>query len=236
MPLADRLQIGVAVVLVGVVLVGLFRRGRAASCWSFVAYLCVVAISDALVALWPDRFWRRDIWVIKESVLNLLKLAIAVELMVRIFGDFPSAFASARRAMVVVTLGIVVLVGLSLSGGTGYEQVVGRLHPHVNDGTVWLLVAVGGYSVWYHLPLDALHKAILIGLVPFLLVYSVVQRTVAALGWERGDIFNTSAPIAYLFVLVYWAYVAWERTAGHDSGQRISDLMQSKSRERTPVA
>ena len=174
--------------------------------------------------------------MIKESVLNLLKLAIAVELMVRIFGDFPSAYASARRAVIVVTLGIVVLVGLSLSGGTGYEQVVGRLHPHVNDGTVWLLVAVGGYSVWYHLPLDALHKAILIGLVPFLLVYSVVQRTVAALGWERGDIFNTSAPIAYLFVLVYWAYVAWERSAGHDSGRRISDLMQSKSRERTPVA
>ena len=89
----------------------------------------------------------------------------------------------------------------------------------------WLLVALSGYCLWYHLPLDSLPKAILIGLVPYLLVYSVVQRAVVALGWERGGVFNRSAPLVYLVLLAYWAYVAWKPAAGGDAGTRIGALL-----------
>ena len=228
MPLSDRALIVASVLLICVVLVGLVVRRRAASCWSFVLYLSAVALADALVAAWPARFWRRDFWILKDSVHNALKLAIALELMVRIFQPFPSAYASARRAVIVVVVGLGVLIGVSLSHGTDYAAVVGRLHPHVNDGTVWLLVALGGYCVWYHLPLDSLHKAILIGLVPFLLVYSVVQRAVAGLGSERGDVLNTTAPIAYLVLLSYWAYAVWRQPAGSDSGTRVTQMLAER--------
>jgi hypothetical protein len=218
----------VGLMLVYLVLAGLFVRGRAGSCWSFTAYICVVAISDTLMDFWPGRFWRKDIWILKETVLNVLKLFIALELMVRIFRAFPSAYASARRAVGAVLLVVVALVAVSLSTGTAYEDIVGRLYPHVNDGTVWLLVAVGGYSVWYHLPLDSLHKAILIGLVPFLLMYSVVQRAVVALGWERGAAVNSSAPFAYALLLAYWTYAVWQRRAGVEPGQHVSDLVKQR--------
>jgi hypothetical protein len=194
-----------------------------------VAYLVGVAATDALGALWPHHFWRHDFWVFKESLLNLLKLAIVVELMVRIFQPFPSAYVAARRAVLVLVLGLGALVAVSLTKGADYRAVVGRLYPHVNDGTVWLFVALGGYCLWYHLPLDSLHKAILIGLVPYLLVYSVVLRALPALGWEQGELFNASAPIAYLVVLFYWAYAAWRRGDG-DSGRRVSDLMSKRRR------
>jgi len=224
----DRLQVGFAVLLIGGILAGLFVRRRAGACWSFVAYLVAVAASDALAALWPQRFWRHDFWVFKESVHSLLKLAIVVELMVRIFQPFPSAYAAARRAVLALLLGLGALVAVSLTKGTEYLSVVGRLYPHLNDGTVWLFIALGGYCLWYHLPLDSLHKAILVALVPYLLVYSVVLRALVAVGWERGDVFNASAPIAYLFVLFYWLYAAWRRGDG-DSGRRVSDLI-SKGR------
>ena len=123
-----------------------------------------------------------------------------------------------------LVLGLGALVAVSLTKGTDYRAVVGRLYPHVNDGTVWLFIALGGYCLWYHLPLDYLHKAILIGLVPYLLVYSVVLRALPALGWERADVFNASAPIAYLFVIFYWLYAAWRRGDG-DSGRRVSGLI-----------
>ena len=58
MPLSQRVVALLAVVLIGVVLGGLFVRRRAASCWSFVAYLVAVGISDLLIATWPQRFWR----------------------------------------------------------------------------------------------------------------------------------------------------------------------------------
>lgn len=225
MPLGSRVLTAFAVILLCAILAGLVARRRAASCWSFVAYLAAVALSDLLIGLWPQRFWRKDFWILKESVHNLLKLAVALELMVRIFQPFPSAYAAARRAVIAVVAGLGALVWFSLAGGTDYAAVVGRLHPHVNDGTVWLLVALGAYCLWYHLPLDSLHKAILIGLVPYLLVYSVMQRAVVALGWESGWVFNRSAPVAYLFVLTYWVYVAWRPASVGDAGTRINRLL-----------
>jgi cell division protein FtsW (lipid II flippase) len=129
--------------------------------------------------------------------------------------------------MVVVLAGLGVLVWLSLEHGTEYEAVVGRLHPNVNDGTVWLFIALGGICLWYHLPLDSLHKAVLIGLVPYLLVYSVVLRAVVALGWESGWVVNRTAPLAYLVLLAYWAYVAWRPTGG-DAGTRVGRLLARK--------
>jgi hypothetical protein len=213
------------VILICVVLAGLFARGRGASCWSFVAYLIAVALSDLLILLWPERFFRKDFWVLKESVHNLLKLAIALELMVRIFRPFPSAYAAARRGVMLILIGLAALIWYSLSGGTDYVAVVGRLYPYVNDGTVWLLVALSAACLWYHLPLDSLHKAILIGLVPYLLVYSVMLRALVTLGWERGHLLNRTAPLAYLVLLAYWAYVSWQPGSDGDAGTRISRLI-----------
>ena len=213
------------VILICTTLAGLIARRRVASCWVFVAYLAAVAVSDLLIALFPHRFWRQDFWIAKENVLNLLKLAVGLELLVRIFQPFPSAYAAARRAVLLVVAGLGALVWVSLAGGTDYTAVVGRLHPHVTDGTVWLFVALGGYCLWYHLPLDSLHKAILIGLVPYLLVYSVVMRAVVSLGWESGWVFNRTAPTAYLVLLAYWAYVAWRPSSDGDAGTRINRLL-----------
>jgi hypothetical protein len=203
-------------------------RGRAAACWSFVAYLAAVLVSELLVVLWPERFWKYDFWVLKENAHNILKLALALELLARIFRPFPSAFAAARRAMLVVAVVMVALVQRLLMQGTGYDAVVGRVHPLVNDGTVWLFLALGGYCLWYHLPLDSLHKAILIGLVPYLLVYSVVQRAVVAVGGEAADVLNRSAPVAYLALLVFWCAVVWRRTDAFDAGSRVGRLVGAR--------
>jgi hypothetical protein len=228
MPLYQRVVASVAVILICGVLAGLFIRRRAASCWSFVGYLIAVAVSDLLILAWPHRFWRQDFWIFKESVHNLLKLATALELMVRVFQPFPTAYATARRGVFLAVGGLALLTGSSLREGTGYIAVVGRLNPHVYDVTVWILVGLGGYCLWYHLPLDSLHKAILIGWVPYLLVYSVMQRSLAAFGWERGYLFNRTSPIAYLLLLAYWAHAAWAPSAGGDAGTRVGRLMRGR--------
>jgi hypothetical protein len=230
MALADRLQIGFAVILLTGILVGLFVRGRARSCWSFVAYLLAVAISDLLVALWPDVFWRKSVWMFKENVHSALKLAIVIELTIRIFQPFPAAYVAARRALIAVGIGFGALLAIALGEGTDYRAVVGRLYPHVLDGTVWLFIALAAYCLWYHLPLESIHKAILMALVPYLLIYSVVLRAIVALGWERGDVFNTSGPLAYLVVIFYWLYAAWAKNPNADSAKRVADLVKRRHR------
>src|SRR5688572_14624680 len=179
----DVARVWLVVAMIAVVLAGLGVRRRLTACVTFVAYLVVVAVSDGLIVTWPETYFRRPFWVLKESVLAFLKLAMGLELMVRIFRHFPGAYAATRAVVVLLVVVLGALVRSAASEGTDYLAFVGRLHPYVNDGTVWLLVALGAASLWYHLPLDSIHKAILIGLVPFLLVYSVVMRALAAVGW-----------------------------------------------------
>jgi hypothetical protein len=224
MPAHERITTALVVLLIGGIIAGLVVRRRAGSCVSYVLYLGAVAAADFLLAAWPQRFWKRDFWIFKETIHNLLKLAIALELMVRVFHHFPTAYVSVRRAVLVVVGVLAALIWSSLGAAVDYNAVVGRLNPHVIDATVWLFVALGAYCLWYHLPLDAIHKAILFGFVPYLLFYSVVHRAIVALGWERGAALNSTAPFVYLAVLVYWARVAWRRDAG-DAGTRVRRMI-----------
>jgi hypothetical protein len=225
----DGAIVWLAVVLNGLVFAGLAARRRLGTCVAWTLYLAVVALSDALMASWPSRFWTRDFWVLKEGVLNLLKLAIGVELMVRIFGHFPTAYVTARRGVIVVVAVMVLMTAWSLSTGTDYVTAAWRLQSSINEGTVWLFVAVGAFCLWYHLPLDSIHKAILIGLVPYLLVYSVVIRALNAMGWERGDLFNATAPLAYLLMLAYWGRIAWRLAPEDDAGTRVARMVARRS-------
>ena len=225
MPVTARALTAAGAILVFVVLAGLVVRRRVPACWSFALYLAAVGVADLLIAAWPARFWRSDFWIRKEIVHNFLKLCLALELMIRIFRPFPTAYAAVRRAVLVVVAGLAMLVWASLSAGTDYLAVLGRVHPHMNDGTAWLLIALGAFCLWYHVALDTIHKAILIGLVPYLLLYSVVQRAFVALGWERGNLINHTAPVAYFALLVYWASVAWRSGPDLDSGTRVGELV-----------
>ena len=225
MPLASRVLTASVVILIGAILAGLVARRRAASCWSFVAYLAAVELSSVLVLLWPERFWRHDFWTFKEAVHSLLKLALVLELLVRIFQPYPSAYVVARRAVIVVVAGLAVFLWFALSVGTDYLALLGRVYPRVHEGTVWLFIALGGYCLWYHLPLDSLHKAILIGLVPYLLVYSVMHRAVAAVGWESGWVFNRTSPVVYVMLLAYWTHVVWRPATVGDAGTRVGRLL-----------
>jgi hypothetical protein len=223
MPPFERALGFVAAGLIAVILAGLARTRRLGSCVAWDFYLVAVLVTDVLICGWPSRFWRGDFWVAKENLHNLLKFAVVVELMVRVFHHFPSAYASVRRAVLLVVLILSYAVWSAAKGGTGYQFVLGRVFPHVTDATAWLFVALGAYCLWYHLPLDSIHKAILIGFVPYLLVYSVVQRAVGAMGSERGALFNLTAPHAYLCLLAYWAVCAWRR--GDDDGTRIRRMV-----------
>ena len=221
----DRALIWAVVALIVLILIGLGNRRRLAACVSWTLYLLAVAASDTLIAGDPGRFYRQSFWMLKEIALNLLKFAIVLELMVRVFGHFPTAYVSVRRAVAAVVAILGVLVASALRQGTGHLSLVGTVMPVVTDATVWLFVALGAYCLWYHLPLDAVHKAILVGLVPYMLIFSVVLRAIGRLGVERADAFNAAAPHAYLCVLAYWAVVAWRRGSEDDAGTRVARLV-----------
>lgn len=204
-----------AVLLATAAVAGVIARGRAGVCWTFVVYLGVIAVADLMMLVWPERFWRLWFYLGKEWAITVLRFAVALELTYRTFRAFPSARATARGILLlvlVVSLAIV-LVGTGDLAPTDGMPALGplatRVQPRVLNGAIWLLTAVAGLILWYRLPVHPLHKAVLVGLVPYLLISSVSLNLIDSRGWEMRASVNHLYTLAFLLVLVYWTYAAW---------------------------
>jgi hypothetical protein len=197
-------------------LLGLFARKRQGACWSFTAYLTAVFSSESLISAWPDRFYRSEFWLAKESVHALLKFAIALEVGLRTFQAFPGAKNTLRRVLL-AGLGLTYLGVLAVPGqDVDYGRLANQVLPRILNGTVWLFTAVVALILWYRLPVAPLHKEILAGFVPYLLVFTVALNAVHAFGWEVRAFVGYAHTSAYLAVLVYWNLAAWRAAGGPD--------------------
>jgi len=219
-------------VLTAILLAGLFLRGRFRACPSFVLYLLVILTGDLLLHLGPRHldpesslfgllgakgFYSRSLWLIYQLAINLARFAVALELAFRTFRSFPGARGTARGVLfllIAVTLVSVVAVTPQISAIDPDDQVtltIGRLQPRILNGTVWLLTGIAVLILWYRLPVDRFHKAILTGLVPYLLIFSIGLNAMHSYGWsdtvrENMNYVDTSA---YLLLLAFWARAAW---------------------------
>jgi hypothetical protein len=209
---AEKLVVCVGLLLLAACLTGLFARRRQGLCVSFTLYLGAVLLSDSLVLLWPQRFRSWDFWVLKESVHNLLKFGIALELTVRTFRSFPAA----RKTAAWLVLGVLVLTWLSVGprprlevGST--EELALNLQPYVLAGTLWLFIAISTLILWYRLPVTPLHKALLLGFVPYLLIFTAAINLRRSYGGNVRDLAGYIKNVAYQILLAYWVYAAWSR-------------------------
>jgi hypothetical protein len=218
--------------LVLTVLTGLCVRRRYRACYSFVPYLLVVLGADLLLLLGPKRiesdgilmnllgakgFYSRSFWLMKELTINVLRFAVALELAYRTFRAFPGARSTARGVLLLligITLVSVLAVTPQLSALNSddrIEQVVGRLQPRVLNGTVWLLTGIAAVVLWYRLPVDRFHKAILTGLVPYLLVFAIGLNAIETSNWSvrMVESVNYFHILAFQLLVAYWAWAAW---------------------------
>jgi len=212
MPLLQKVILYSVDLLIVAVLAGLVVRRRYAACYCFALLLVSVLISDLMMGLWPDRFYTKRFWLIKEGFLHVLTLAVALELTFRVFHAFPGASWTARRVFIAV-LGLTALMaiqvfpwGQSEPTSTLAEQVF----PRVLNGAVWLFAGISALILWYRLPVDPLHKAILIGSIPYLMLFTVVLNWLHSFGWEElAEMLSYLESSAYLLVVAYWTYAAW---------------------------
>jgi hypothetical protein len=203
--------IGVLAELILVALLaGLVVRRRYGACVSFTVYLVAVLAPEILISGWPERFHRWDFWIVKETVHNLLKFAIALELAIRTFQAFPGARATARAVvLLVVLLTLAGILAVPVEPAADFPELASQLHPRILNGTIWLFTAIAGVILWYRLPVDPFHKAILIGFVPYLLVFTVAMNALASIGWHIQTLVGYAHPVAYLLLLGYWTHAAW---------------------------
>lgn len=210
--------IGVVAVLLALGTVGgLVVRHRLGVCYTFVTYLVAVETADLLMLLWPGYFYKQWFWVESQTLVDVLRFAVALELTYRTFRAFPGARGTARVVLFLVLAGTLVLVvagthdAASVSGGDSLAPVISRVQPRIVNGTIWLLTAVGALILWYRLPVHPFHKAILTGFVPYLLVFTTALNLLETRGWQIREVVNYLHTGAYVALLGYWAWAAWRR-------------------------
>lgn len=226
MSLTQQLVGQTGILLVIAVLAGLIVRGRWRLWYAFALSLLVVALHDSLVALWPARFYRGSIWRAQETAFILIRLAMVVELTVRVFRRFPGALSTARRLLALILFSTFAAVMALPTRASRHEGFVGDVMPRVLNGTIWLFAALAILILWYRLPVHWFQKAVLLSYVPYLLIFTAAMNALGELGWQRAGWVDTTRQASYLLLLLYWNYAAWRPgprpTAARATGEDLA--------------
>lgn len=194
-----------------ILLGGLWRRGRHRASYCFTAYVYAVLAAAVLPRIDPDRFFTWDFYLLQDTVLAILKVCIVVELARRIFRSFPGAFARARWVILLILGGLLLAVTVVSTAVDDSGSLYSRLVPRVQNGTAWLFTSILGVVLWYRLPLNLFHKAILVGFVPYLLISTAAVQAMETWGWREMRVYAGYIDSgAYLLSLAYWASAAWK--------------------------
>src|SRR5262245_22309663 len=82
--------------LIAVTVAGVVKRGRLRLCRMFLLFLVLVFLTDMLPVFWPKTFWTQAYYFPRESLHNVLRFAVALELAYFAFRSFPGARSTAR--------------------------------------------------------------------------------------------------------------------------------------------
>jgi len=107
-----------------------------------------------------------------------------------------------------------------------YPSALSEWEPRVLTGTIWLLNALALVVIWYRVPIHAYHKAILLGFVPYLLVFTILLRLLRHDGWNIVPIIQTAEPAAYMLLMGWWAWAAWEPEVVPEVSPEVMRILQ----------
>jgi len=198
-------EIGLAAAILG----GLLLRGHWRSCYSFTLYLAAFVIFEGAILAWPGRFFRLDFWLAKESIEAVLKLAVAVEIAARLFERLPTARVTFSLAFLVALFAIATAVAPTVGADVRTVASVGL--PRLLYGTMLIFAGLLGICLWYHVPLYPIHKAVLLGFVPYLVAFTVVLQILQTFGWDVRSSANYLNTVAFISLLAFWTRAAWRR-------------------------
>ena len=206
--------------LLGVVLAGLFVRGRLVRSPLFAPYLLSVLVPGILSGIAPDRFHVWTFWLFKETIQSVLKVGLALEIAYRLFHRLPGAHNIARAAAAAGLLLTCASAVLAPIQAQDVRAVALAVLPRVLYGTALLFAALLCVVAWHRVPLDPLHKAILVGFVPYLLVSTLALNLLTHLGLATREAAGYLASAAYTILLCYWVRAAWAPEEDLDADER----------------
>ena len=211
MPSVAQLAVAIVVkLLVLALIVGVLRKGLHRQCWSFLAYLVMIFTYGTLELTgilfyswpgleWPRVLWNHDFWDFKQTAYEVIKFGVAIELGARVVAAFPGAWRTARALLVLTLLTTTAVVAL---GDTPQ-------HPLRGTATIWLFASSSLVVTFFRLPIRSWYRALLLGFVPYLFIFTTLTGLLAARGLAAAKVLGSIDQVAYFVLVAWWTYSAW---------------------------
>ncbi len=188
---------------------GLIARGRWRACGSFVAYLVSVVLVRVLPLAWPQTFWTWPFLFWTDILQLTLSAAVALEVAFKIFRPLPNGNRHMRVTLALVLSAIALGLGLWATPVTDAFQGTLTMQ-QASYGVTFVFVAILLVTRNYGVPVDPLHRDILVG---FTLLRAVVAYAEALSSFDPafagGRYFVVKS--AYPLLLLGWCVSAWRR-------------------------
>lgn len=140
-----------------------------------------------------------NFWLAKEATHAALLLALAIELMLRVF---PGPARRAAAYWLVFVLAVMTALVL-----TTHHGLIVEVLPRVLGAIAWLYMGLMVVMLRYDVHIEPLHDAILSGFTPYLMVYAATWSQAA----DDTRIANLVNPVMFVFVLLLLLRAAWQR-------------------------
>ena len=205
-------------------LAGLFLRGHVRICRCFAAYLASMVVLSSLTALWPAIFWTWPAYLFRQGFYDVLKIGTALELGYWAFLGFPGA---AQTARVIVLLFLVATLAAILAlpnqaEASGY--LLADVRTRLEVGTAWIFTALAALVRWYRVPLNRLHRTLIVSFTAYLLVFGTAMKLAGDLPVMRG--LAAVESLAYTAVCFWWAWEAWRPARSPEADPAVVALLQ----------
>lgn len=205
----------VVAALLALTLIGLAARRRLADIPAFTIYLLTVLVTNRLITGWPEQFFVWKVWVVKEVVIQLLVLGVALDLADRSLRRFPRA----RLCALVAVGGITVMtMAAALWAEPGhYFQAIAVLIPRLCAGAAVAFGVLALVAHWSLLPMSPFHRMVIAGFFLHLTAYLALLSLVKYFGWSAYPVLAALDPAAFAASVGLWAIGAWRVSSVSDA-------------------
>lgn len=190
-------------------LVILVRTGKARQCFTFSAYVAVVVMVGVLIFIFPAGY-TPEAYQVKQGIYDSLLFGMAIELSIKAFAAFRGVAQRVRLLLASTVLVSTVIVFLLTPGKAAYTDIA-RYQPGITTAGIWCLAFVAMLIVWYQIPVPTFTRAIILGYVPYLVIFVVYIDLIGRLGWGVLPQLNVLNAVAYDAAAGYWVYSAWRK-------------------------
>ncbi|MBK5254848.1 MAG: hypothetical protein JJE39_02335 [Vicinamibacteria bacterium] len=191
---------------------GIVRRGKISQSFVFSAYAAAATLFTALILLFPDSFYTPEAFIVKQGIYDSLLFALSLELSFRAFTAFSGIANRVRGFLALAVAGSSLTVFLLTPPNTDYSDMA-RYQPGITTAGIWCLAFVALLIVWYQIPVPAFTRSIILGYVPYLVIFVVYIDLIGRLGWGVIENLNLLNATAYDTSVGYLAYAAWREDA-----------------------